>query len=596
MVQGVREMCDVCEANLFNYHWACGRCGFVVCVDCYLDRKNDVIRSWPNMMNNGGGGHHHKSDNNSTGNNSSEGCEGKDNFSSEVVNKHDQRDKYSWLLCTNNRTQHDLEKLMLTQIITGETLEKVNDKLQLQKVVKKEKDETILINGDVKCNGIAQKEQVEGGHEMEDLKNKEYPHKETKPTTPLDYFKRSQEKDYSWYNADRIYPIKSFSITDTKDTYGAIAHSWLCDGKVLRIDANSCATDENMAIKLFQEVWHRGQPSVFADVTRKMDVSLWTPHHISKNFGSVTTEFVDAVTGLSLGNHSIETFFDGFSIASRRTVKDNAGNQAIVRLRGWPPQEGEEFTNLLPHQAADFQQALPLPIYTASKMSTGMFNLSTSLPDVFMRPDVGPRALVSYGAGRSDDDQVDFNAVVNLHLESSDTLSLLAHAEVPRDLDRDAFRQHVIKLMDSSGCDITSRRRVLEAKELPGILWHIFHPADADKVRNMLNRKAAEEIEKQRQKMKESRLASSPNNKKIRGGRKGMPKEDDIESSDPDLDMDDVKMDTNYDALQFCSLMYYLDDAAIATLKKDYGVVPFVIAQFPGEAVVIPAGAAFQVN
>lgn len=35
VVQGVREMCDVCETTLFNFHWACGKCGFVVCIDCY---------------------------------------------------------------------------------------------------------------------------------------------------------------------------------------------------------------------------------------------------------------------------------------------------------------------------------------------------------------------------------------------------------------------------------------------------------------------------------------------------------------------------------------------------------------------------------
>lgn len=35
VVQGVREMCDVCETTLFNFHWTCGKCGFVVCLDCY---------------------------------------------------------------------------------------------------------------------------------------------------------------------------------------------------------------------------------------------------------------------------------------------------------------------------------------------------------------------------------------------------------------------------------------------------------------------------------------------------------------------------------------------------------------------------------
>jgi len=31
---GVREMCDVCLTTIFNYHWACAKCGFGVCIDC----------------------------------------------------------------------------------------------------------------------------------------------------------------------------------------------------------------------------------------------------------------------------------------------------------------------------------------------------------------------------------------------------------------------------------------------------------------------------------------------------------------------------------------------------------------------------------
>lgn len=41
-VRGVREMCDACEATLFNIHWVCQKCGFVVCLDCYKakERRN----------------------------------------------------------------------------------------------------------------------------------------------------------------------------------------------------------------------------------------------------------------------------------------------------------------------------------------------------------------------------------------------------------------------------------------------------------------------------------------------------------------------------------------------------------------------------
>lgn len=83
VVQGVREMCDVCETTLFNIHWACSKCGFVVCIDCYKGRKNGTVKVWD------------------------EG--GKD------------RDEYSWLLCAS-RLPHEQDKLMLTQIIAGNAL------------------------------------------------------------------------------------------------------------------------------------------------------------------------------------------------------------------------------------------------------------------------------------------------------------------------------------------------------------------------------------------------------------------------------------------------------------------------------------------
>ena len=76
-------MCDVCETTLFNIHWACKKCGFVVCIDCYKGRKNGTVKIW----NEGG----------------------------------KERDEYSWLLCAS-RLPHEQEKLMLTQIIAGNAL------------------------------------------------------------------------------------------------------------------------------------------------------------------------------------------------------------------------------------------------------------------------------------------------------------------------------------------------------------------------------------------------------------------------------------------------------------------------------------------
>lgn len=84
VVQGIREMCDVCETTLFNYHWACTRCGFGVCIDCYKAREKKI---WNN----------------------------------DGVND---RDEFFWYFC-NNRMAHDPDRLMLTQIIAGDSLNKL---------------------------------------------------------------------------------------------------------------------------------------------------------------------------------------------------------------------------------------------------------------------------------------------------------------------------------------------------------------------------------------------------------------------------------------------------------------------------------------
>ena len=93
-------MCDVCEATLFNKHWACGKCGFVVCIDCYRQRVNGVAPSTA--------------------------------LAGLAEDRQDLKDKddFAWLLCNNNKS-HQLDTLMLTQIIAGDALEEVNTKLKL---------------------------------------------------------------------------------------------------------------------------------------------------------------------------------------------------------------------------------------------------------------------------------------------------------------------------------------------------------------------------------------------------------------------------------------------------------------------------------
>jgi len=167
-----------------------------------------------------------------------------------------------------------------------------------------------------------------------------------------------------------------------------------------------------------------------------------------------------------------------------------------------------------------------------------------------MRGDVGPRAMLSYGNGIDSDDNVTFESVRNLHTSISDLLSLVVHAEVPRDLDRDAFRKQVLKTMEGvGGCDATARRRVQDAKELPAAIWQIFHPSQSDRLRDVLNKRGCG--------------VNKPTSK-------------------------------NFDPIHQESS--FADREVLDELKKEHGVEPLVIAQFPGEAIMLPAGSTRQVT
>ncbi|XP_056101841.1 probable JmjC domain-containing histone demethylation protein 2C isoform X2 [Rhinichthys klamathensis goyatoka] len=75
-VRGVRESCDACEATLFNIHWVCQKCGFVVCLDCYKAKERKSSKD---------------------------------------------KELYTWLKCVKGQP-HDHKHLMPTQIIPGTVL------------------------------------------------------------------------------------------------------------------------------------------------------------------------------------------------------------------------------------------------------------------------------------------------------------------------------------------------------------------------------------------------------------------------------------------------------------------------------------------
>lgn len=119
----------------------------------------------------------------------------------------------------------------------------------------------------------------------------------------------------------------------------------------------------------------------------------------------------------------------------------------------------------------------------------GKFNLASRLPGSFVKPDLGPKMYNAYGSALHPT-----KGTTNLHLDISDAVNVMVYVGIPKDAeDSSSHINEAYRAIDEAGCDILQRRRVREKKELPGALWHIYAPRDANKIRDLLNKVAIEQ-------------------------------------------------------------------------------------------------------
>lgn len=634
VVSGVREMCDVCETTLFNFHWACRKCGFVVCIDCYKARKDGTVKVWNES--------------------------GRD------------RDDFYWLLCTN-RASHVQDKLMLTQIIAGDSLETLGRRVHetralwgipqncdcpmskeessapTQAICKKIiqtllSDDAQEKNGD--CTGRRESDSWDGetkklstangavqamksakedgktalscladvalqndGNKKTEGKSDENEAKKRKleldnddiNIEPIDSSsssdddeethstlhellirpntsngtansttdamkkppKKSRQQNFEdimastlenkdavdesetgplkkFINVEnghrqRYLPIRIMTLSASTRLYPDVPHSWLCDGKLLRLLDPTHAGNLN----IFQEQWKRGQPVIVSEVTNSLNMDIWRPESFSKDFGEDANDLVNCMTGTLVPNQPMKRFWDGFDYMNKR-IKDDNGEPMLLKLKDWPP--GADFAETLPTRFSDLMKSLPLGDYTKRN---GKFNLTSHLPECFVKPDLGPKMYNAYGSA-----MYPTKGTTNIHLDISDAVNVMVYVSIPKDTgDTDTYINEAYRAIDEAGCDILTRRRVREKDELPGALWHIYAPRDADKIRDLLNKVAIERGE---------------------------------------------KLEPNHDAIHDQS--WYLDSELRARLYNEYGVEGYPIAQCLGDAVFIPAGAPHQVR
>ncbi|GFY62988.1 lysine-specific demethylase 3A [Trichonephila inaurata madagascariensis] len=594
IVQGVREMCDVCSTTIFNVHWVCPVCGFSVCFECYKVRKQGVVVEYEEEL-------------------------PKD------------RDKFKWLFCLG-RLSHSQDTLVMTQMIPGdalltmkELLHKVRLRLGIpsyckcnpQKVSTPDKcistginkqlmssvtksftqernplfpleknslksdigydgldieiSETALrwlerasINSHVKVSddkfncyedfkmlgstllledeldpfeAVEKTETVEKTEAVEktcftieDVISSLTNNQNSNKTVGRHFTKRYPQPKSG---RDPL-PIRIYSKTESDIAYPNIPHSWFCNGKLLFL--HKADHKENLA--LFQEQWKRGQPILVKNVQKNLDMSLWHPDGFCRDFGEVKNDLVDCKTGAILRNLPMRKFWEGFENFSKRLVDEN-GEYMLLKLKDWPP--GEDFSEKLPTRYEDLMRGLPLPEYTHRD---GILNLAGRLPSFFVRPDLGPKMYNAYGSAL-----YPTKGTTNLHLDVSDAVNVMVYVGIPSDGNCELHIQEALKAIDEGGCDSLMRSRVRERDARPGALWHIYNARDADKIRELLTKIAIERGE---------------------------------------------KLEAHHDPIHDQS--WYLDTELRLRLYQEYSVEGYAIAQCLGDAVFIPAGAPHQVR
>jgi len=485
VVQGVREMCDVCEATLFNKHWACGKCGFVVCIDCYRARVN--------------------------------GQGSQTNLSELESNSAKDKDDYAWLFCNNNKS-HQLDTLMLTQIIAGDALDEVNNKLKNLTKLNRNNGELGVANGWENPDKNSKPASLKDETDVKDEKDDE----DDDSSTLRDLLSTEQKEandSFGWGNHET--EVKKMSLSETEEKYET-KHQWLCNGIVLKLEDPK--SKHNSA--LFKMVWKRCQPVIVSGIVENLDKKLWHPDVLT-DLPDHSYDPLHPDNSAVTHGQPIKKFFDGYDVIAKRPQSES-GDPLTLRFReNWPAQE-DHFAELLPNHYKDLMSNLPLKEYTVRE---GILNLASRLPDCFVRLDLGPRLWGGYS-----------KSTYNLQYNVSGMIHVMFHTSQNKDLKGD-----VVDVLKSTGCDELSLKIAKDNPNKVGAIWHVFHPSDADKIKEFVD-------------------------KNVKMDPKKKPK----------------------DPLWLGTM--YLKERLLEKLDSELGIKPWSFVQMLGDGVMIPPGAPYQVK
>ncbi|KAH6825444.1 Transcription factor jumonji domain-containing protein [Perilla frutescens var. hirtella] len=202
----------------------------------------------------------------------------------------------------------------------------------------------------------------------------------------------------------------------------------------------------------FQWHLHRGEPVVVPDVVSGATGFSWepmvmwracrkprNPDHLIKDFRVLNC------SSLSKETISIHQFCNGYV----KGLYDGEGRRKILKLEDWPP--GESLHEQLPRHYLEFVRCLPFMLYTHP--CAGHLNMSTRIPIVSRKLDMGPKMSITYGVGQ----ELGSSSLTMIRCALSDRVDILMHTAA-------------ISLVPS-----TSTSKAAELKEPECVLAHPVH-------------------------------------------------------------------------------------------------------------------------
>lgn len=270
---------------------------------------------------------------------------------------------------------------------------------------------------------------------------------------------------------------------------------------ILDIDDKSKPDIDDYLFEKFNREWLKNKPVLIKNNHQKMDANLWSPDSFSRDFGDLIVDLINCRNGKLLRHQKMSDFWQGFEDFDSR-IRDEKGRPIICKLKDWPTTD--DFKNVLESRYNDLMANLPIKQYTCRD---GKLNLASYLPDLYLKPDLGPKMYIAYSSADTPKD-----GTTSLHIDISDAVNIMMYVggeafvssdkpqadknnmnnnkkqEIHKRNNSDEIDKklnintEIYKILKSTKCDKSQLQRFLNG-EKPGALWHIFKPEDADKIR-----------------------------------------------------------------------------------------------------------------